>query len=84
MDPKAYPNPTTSDFTINFNVQSIPGKVEIYSTDGKLVFKDHISEWIQLKYLNISGFPNGIYSIRLISSDHQQSLSGENLVSILH
>ncbi|MBL0340572.1 MAG: T9SS type A sorting domain-containing protein [Bacteroidetes bacterium] len=62
---KSYPNPTTGNFTIQFNVQDAPGEMEIYDVLGNCILKDYISPWSQFKQVNITAFPSGIYFVKM-------------------
>jgi hypothetical protein len=61
----AMPNPTNGKFTLQFDVQSISGVVEVYNTYGKLVMSDYVAPWCQYKHVDISQMPSGIYLCRM-------------------
>ncbi len=65
MGIKVFSNPTTGKFTLQFNVQSTAGVVEVYDTNGKLILKQPISPWSQYKQLDITKQPSGIYYCKL-------------------
>ena len=63
-----YPNPSTSDVTIDFgdlNIES--SKASIYSTVGQLVSEVDITE--KSTTLNTSSLQSGVYLIRITSGD---------------
>ncbi|MEZ5068920.1 MAG: hypothetical protein R2847_10730 [Bacteroidia bacterium] len=45
------PNPNNGVFTLQFNVMSISGTLEIYDAMGRLVYKDYVAAWSQFKKL---------------------------------
>lgn len=51
---KAAPNPTSGDFTLQFNVMGIAGELEIYDVMGNLLLKEYIAPWSQFKKVGIS------------------------------
>ncbi|HNR19177.1 MAG TPA: T9SS type A sorting domain-containing protein [Bacteroidia bacterium] len=58
---RASPNPTTGFFTLQFNVQSIAGTLEIYDVMGNLMMRDYVAPWSQFKKIDISNMASGIY-----------------------
>jgi hypothetical protein len=50
----AMPNPTDGVFTLQFDVMSISGVLEIYDVMGKLVYKDYVAPWSQFKRVNLT------------------------------
>jgi hypothetical protein len=70
----AMPNPTDGPFTLQFDVQSINGSLEIYDVMGKLVFKDYVAPWSQFKKVNIAQMPKGIYLCKLQRGEKSESV----------
>ncbi|MBS1764794.1 MAG: T9SS type A sorting domain-containing protein [Bacteroidetes bacterium] len=71
---KAMPNPTDGVFTLQFNVMSISGELEIYDVMGRLVYKDYVSAWSQFKKVDISNMPKGIYFCKIIRKEKSESV----------
>ena len=56
---KIFPNPNNGVFTLQFNVMSISGTLEIYDVMGRLVYKDYVAAWSQFKKVDVSNMPKG-------------------------
>ena len=50
----AMPNPSDGNFTLQFDVKSMSGELEIYDVMGKLVYKDYVSAWSQFKRVSLT------------------------------
>jgi hypothetical protein len=61
-----YPNPATTNLTIELPVVQVNEKAQIYNTLGRLVKEINVSSNIQ--QVNIEYLTNGVYFVRLISS----------------
>ena len=61
----ALPNPSNGNFTLQFNVQSTAGELEIYDVMGNMVMRDYVAPWSQYKRVNIDGLAKGIYLCKL-------------------
>lgn len=59
-----YPNPNTGAFTLSFAPQPQAGALEVHDVNGKLVHKEAIAPWSQLKRLHLP-LSSGIYQCRL-------------------
>lgn len=59
------PNPTTGNFTLQFNTQPTTGIVQLYNINSKLVLQQNIAPYSQYKHLNITNLPQGIYLCKL-------------------
>lgn len=62
---KVSPNPTTGNFTLQFNTQPTTGIVQLYNINSKLVLQQNIAPFSQYKHLNITNLPQGIYLCKL-------------------
>lgn len=63
-----YPNPVTDAFY--FQIQSEIGqtlKIEIYSIDGKIVFKETINYSAHVNQIQVNTLPKGIYLCRIMN-----------------
>jgi Pectate lyase superfamily protein/Secretion system C-terminal sorting domain len=61
-----YPDPASNDFYIRYNSTAVT-MVEIYSVDGRLIYKNTINPDINLTEINTTDFTAGIYLVRLVS-----------------
>jgi hypothetical protein len=72
---KVYPNPNKGSFNIEFIMDTESDQIEIYSTQGKLVFKSDLKNSTLIesncfsKKFNLDYLPEGIYLIRLKKVD---------------
>ena len=71
---KIFPNPNDGVFTLQFNVQSISGTLEIYDVMGKLVYKDYVAAWSQYKKVDVSNMPKGIYFCKIIRKEKSENV----------
>ena len=71
---RAMPNPTTGNFTLQFNVQSVSGELEIYDVMGNMVWREYIAPWSQYKRIDISKLANGIYLCKILRGDNVETL----------
>ncbi len=71
---RASPNPNNGNFTLQFNVQSTAGELEIYDVMGKMVMRDYVAPWSQYKRVNITQLKKGIYFCKLKWKHTEQSL----------
>ena len=71
---RAAPNPTTGNFTLQFNVQSVSGELEIFDVMGNMVYKEYIAPWSQYKRIDISKLANGIYLCKILRGDNVETL----------
>jgi len=62
---KVFPNPTTGNFTLQFNPQPTTGIVQLYNINSKLVLQQNIAPYSQYKHLNITNLAQGIYLCKL-------------------
>ena len=71
---KVYPNPTTGEFTLEMrNDQATNGiKVEGYGMHGEKAFSAYLNGEKQYPF-SLSGFPAGIYIIRLIGGEKPET-----------
>ncbi len=67
------PNPSDGVFTLQFDVKSISGVLEIYDVMGKLVYKDYVSAWSQFKRVNIAQMPKGMYLCKVQRGENLES-----------
>ena len=70
----ALPNPSNGNFTLQFNVQSTAGELEIYDVMGNMVMRDYVAPWSQYKRVNITQLKKGIYFCKLKWKHTEQSL----------
>ncbi len=83
---KLFPNPTTGIFTLAFmGVQDfVPVTIEIYNVLGEKVYSisyQSLANSHQLKTIDLSNQPNGIYFYRVVAEN--RSLIGEGKVVLL-
>ncbi|MCB8931217.1 MAG: T9SS type A sorting domain-containing protein [Bacteroidia bacterium] len=71
---RAMPNPTTGNFTLQFNVQSVSGELEIFDVMGNMVWREYIAPWSQYKRIDISKLANGIYLCKILRGDNVETL----------
>nr|HMU19737.1 T9SS type A sorting domain-containing protein [Bacteroidia bacterium] len=62
---RASPNPSNGIFTLQFDVQSTAGELEIFDVMGNMVWRDYVAPWSQYKRVNIDGLAKGIYLCKL-------------------
>jgi len=65
---KIFPNPVSENFQITIPQNFRAEKVLITDVDGKIIYSKTISRENQLM-LDVSSFPNGIYSVQLNGGD---------------
>ena len=68
LDPLPFtlgPNPTSSFVTMQFNAARGVSSVEIYDGQGRILYSDQVVVGDGIKTLDLSEFPNGLYSIML-------------------
>ena len=68
LDPLPFtlgPNPTSSFVTMQFNAARGVSSVEIYDGQGRILYSDQVAVGDGIKTLDLSEFPNGLYSIML-------------------
>jgi len=58
-------NPSNGNFTLQFNVQSTAGELEVYDVMGNLVMREYVAPWSQYKRVNIEALAKGIYLCKL-------------------
>ena len=61
----AMTNPSNGNFTLQFNVQSTAGELEVYDVMGNLVMREYVAPWSQYKRVNIEALAKGIYLCKL-------------------
>lgn len=61
----ALPNPSNGIFTLQFNVRSIAGELEVMDVMGKVVYRDYVAPWSQFKKVNMEQLAIGIYICRI-------------------
>ncbi len=71
---RASPNPNNGNFTLQFNVQSTAGELEIYDVMGKMVMRNYVAPWSQYKRVDITQLKKGIYFCKLKWKHTEQSL----------
>ncbi len=64
---RIYPNPATSNITICNPANVRPHKISVYGSDGSLRLQQTVSG--DRTVINLSGFPDGVYIVRLISAE---------------
>lgn len=64
-----FPNPTTGRFTIQNIVGDQTKSFEVYTIHGDLIIKKEISKMDKRIELDISNYPNGIYFLKVNSSE---------------
>jgi len=62
-----WPNPTEN--MISFNISATNANIEVYSTDGRLVLTQTITQ--PSGQLDLSGLSHGVYNIRVVSAEGQ-------------
>ena len=68
LDPLPFtmgPNPTSSFVTLKFNAVRGVSSVDIYDGQGRIIYSDQVVVGDGIKTLDLSEFPNGLYSIML-------------------
>jgi hypothetical protein len=68
LDPLPFtlgPNPTSSFVTMQFNAARGVSSVDIYDGQGRILYSDQVVVGDGMKTLDLSEFPNGLYSITL-------------------
>jgi len=63
---KIYPNPSTGIFNINMSGISNPIEIKVTNSQGQLIYNAQLNGSQQL---DLSGQPNGVYFLRLISKE---------------
>ena len=71
---RAAPNPSQGLFTLQFNVQSVSGELEIFDVMGNMVWREYIAPWSQYKRVDISKLANGIYLCKILRGDNVETL----------
>jgi hypothetical protein len=72
---KIFPNPANSRIYIEMQNDQLPAEFLLYSTDGKLVFKEEIVQTRQ--QISLDGMRQGVYFYRIIHSQGQIQKSGK-------
>jgi len=69
---KLFPNPSTGSVNLNFNSPMGDLVIEINDVQGRLVYKssENVGSVNTTKQINAVDFANGIYSVRIITSDN--------------
>jgi hypothetical protein len=81
---KASPNPSNGYFTLTFPVQREGGVMEIYDVNGKIVFREQVAPWSQIKRVDLTAIPNGVYMCRMRwPSFAKASISNKKSVKII-
>ena len=66
-----YPNPSSDQITIaNINNNLTNSFLTIYDVQGKIVMSENITTNLNYLNLDVSGFENGLYFIKVITSDN--------------
>ena len=60
-----YPNPNAGAFTLSFAPQPGTGVLEVHDVNGRLVHKEHVAPWSQLKRVQLPALNAGVYQCRL-------------------
>ncbi|MEO8069327.1 MAG: T9SS type A sorting domain-containing protein, partial [Flavobacteriales bacterium] len=60
-----YPNPNNGAFAITFAPQAESGALEVQAMDGKVIYREGIAQWSQLKRVQLHGLPAGMYQCKL-------------------
>lgn len=72
LELRVYPNPSTDGYvTIEFNNQEIT-EIRLSNITGKEVFLKKFQFAENKKQINLNDIPNGLYIIRIITSDQKQ------------
>ncbi len=61
-----YPNPSNGKITIESNEDFQEGNLLVYNSQGAIIFKSNISDGQKRLSYDLSGYPNGIYIIRIV------------------
>jgi hypothetical protein len=65
-------------------VQSEGGEVEVIDVNGKVVFRELVAPWSQIKRVDLTAIPNGVYMCRMRwPSFAKASISNEKSVKII-
>ena len=68
-----YPNPNNGTFEIKIDHASETyAGIQIYDMAGKLLYQQNITE--DISKVNISSYPNGIYFVKMVGKDRQNSI----------
>lgn len=74
MNLALYPNPNAGAFTISFAPQRETGLLEVHGLDGKLVHRERVAPWSQLKRTDIPGLDAGMYQCKLSFGRKESSI----------
>jgi hypothetical protein len=66
-----YPNPSNGLIYISAENLSWPYTIEVLTVDGKLVYSEEQQEQKDVNVIDLSGFSDGIYYIRLSNEDFE-------------
>ncbi len=64
-----YPNPSNGKIFIKSNKNIQGGTLMVYNSQGNLVFKSTISDTEKTLSYDLSGYPHGIYVLRIIGGN---------------
>ena len=62
---KVYPNPSNGKIITELNKNIQQGRMMVYNSQGVVIFDNTISDGQQRLSYDLSGYPNGIYIIRI-------------------
>jgi hypothetical protein len=68
---KAYPNPTTDEFTLDFDTE-YTGTIQVYSMGGHLLLQKSVSH-TRSEQIDMATLDAGMYMVQCIPSDHKIS-----------
>ena len=71
IDISIYPNPTSDIVNIQLDEKIDQGDLQLFDQLGRLVFQDSIINEEQLKTIQVSQYPEGVYTINIISADQR-------------
>jgi len=62
---RASPNPSNGIFSLTFPVQSESGELEVFDVNGKVIYRELVASWSQIKRIDLSAIPRGVYMCRM-------------------
>lgn len=67
---KVYPNPTSSQFTIEMNTQiKSTTTIQIYNMNGQSIYKNSYNKELRKITIDISKYGKGVYMLKMINND---------------
>ncbi len=71
---RASPNPSNGIFTLQFDVQSTAGELEIFDVMGNMVWRDYVAPWSQYKHVDITKLARGVYLCKMKRKHNEVSV----------